>query len=43
MIGKKEIDPNLFEFHCAFQTEDDCLKYLSDVKWKDGFVCKKMF
>ena len=41
MVGKNEIDLSLFEFQKAFSTENDCLKYLSSEKWKDGFVCKK--
>jgi hypothetical protein len=33
--------PCLFEFQKAFSTENDCLKYLSSEKWKDGFIFKK--
>lgn len=29
------------EFYSRFGTEDSCKKYLSDVKWKDGFTCVK--
>lgn len=41
MIGNKESDLSLFEFQAQFSTEQDCLKYLSDLKWKNGFECKK--
>ena len=32
---------SLFEFQERFKTSEDCLIYLSNLKWKDGFVCKK--
>ena len=32
---------NLLEFAEAFKTDDDCKKYLSDIKWKDGYNCTK--
>ncbi|HPE33734.1 MAG TPA: transposase [Bacteroidales bacterium] len=32
---------NLFEFDAVFSTDEQCLKYLADEKWKDGFVCRK--
>ena len=32
---------SLFEFQDRFKTSEDCLIYLSNLKWKDGFVCKK--
>ena len=32
---------SLFEFLDRFKTSEDCLIYLSNLKWKDGFVCKK--
>jgi hypothetical protein len=41
MIGDKESDLNLFELQTAFSTEKDCLYYLSSLKWKSGFECKK--
>ena len=31
----------LIEFSRRFQTELDCKKYLSELKWKDGFTCRK--
>ncbi|NCC72101.1 MAG: IS1595 family transposase [Sphingobacteriia bacterium] len=30
-----------FEFDAVFSTDEQCLKYLADEKWKDGFVCRK--
>jgi transposase-like protein len=41
MIGNKEIDLNLFDFQAQFSTEQDCLEYLSILKWEAGFECKK--
>jgi hypothetical protein len=32
---------NSIEFYKKFQTDEDCLKYLSEIKWQQGFVCKK--
>ncbi len=32
---------SLFDFQEKFQTADDCLSYLSDLKWSDGYICKK--
>jgi hypothetical protein len=32
---------SLFEFQRMFSSSEDCLKYLSDIKWQSGFVCKK--
>lgn len=32
---------SLFEFQEQFKSIDDCLLYLSDIKWKKGFVCRK--
>lgn len=32
---------NSIMFHQRFKTEDDCLEYLSGVKWGDGFNCKR--
>ena len=32
---------NILEFTQRFRTKDDCLNYLSDIKWKDGFRCVK--
>lgn len=32
---------SIFEFKERFKTKEDCLSYLSDIKWRDGFKCKK--
>ncbi|MCD4665793.1 MAG: transposase [Bacteroidales bacterium] len=32
---------NTIEFDDLFSSEEKCLKFLSDEKWKSGFVCKK--
>ena len=32
---------SLFEFQNQFKSSEDCLVYLSDIKWKSGFVCRK--
>ncbi len=32
---------NLLEFAEAFKTDDDCKKYLADIKWKNGYSCTK--
>ena len=32
---------NLIEFAERFKTDDDCKKYLSGIKWEDGFTCRK--
>jgi hypothetical protein len=29
------------EFSTVFPDEKSCLKYLADLKWKDGYKCKK--
>jgi hypothetical protein len=29
------------EFYKRFQSDDDCHKYLSDIKWEYGYVCRK--
>ncbi|MFT7427423.1 MAG: hypothetical protein ACI9O5_003386, partial [Algoriphagus sp.] len=31
----------VIEFSKSFQTELDCKKYLAEIKWKDGFTCRK--
>lgn len=35
----KKLD--LSQFNTQFSTDEKCLQYLADLKWKDGFVCKK--
>lgn len=32
---------NLLEFSDRFKTDEDCKKYLADIKWKVGFECVK--
>ena len=32
---------SLFEFQERFGTKEDCLKYLSELKWGSGYRCKK--
>ncbi|MFT6850789.1 MAG: hypothetical protein ACJATA_001604 [Sphingobacteriales bacterium] len=32
---------NLLEFVERFKTDSDCLKYLSQIKWPDGYKCVK--
>ncbi|MCK4287884.1 MAG: transposase [Bacteroidales bacterium] len=29
------------QFDLKFSDENKCLQYLADLKWKDGFVCRK--
>lgn len=31
---------NLIEFSDRFRTDDDCKKYLSEMKWSSGYICK---
>jgi transposase-like protein len=31
----------VIEFSKSFQTELDCKKYLAEIKWKDGYTCRK--
>ncbi len=42
MIGNKENDLTLFDFQNSFSTVNDCLEYLANDKWKDGYVCKNV-
>ena len=30
-----------FEFQQKFTDRNECLQYLAELKWKDGYVCKK--
>src|SRR5947209_20616032 len=32
---------NSIKFNECFKTEADCLKYLSDIKWEEGYKCKR--
>ena len=38
---KKYTGVNSLEFYKYFQTDTDCLRYLSDIKWEVGYLCKK--
>ncbi len=32
---------NIKEFNSRFSTDEQCLKFLDNEKWKDGFICRK--
>lgn len=32
---------NSIKFNQFFKTENDCIKYISEIKWEQGYVCKK--
>ena len=32
---------NSIKFHQKFKTDEDCLKYLAEIKWEGGYKCKK--
>ncbi|WP_339678634.1 IS1595 family transposase [Cyclobacterium marinum] len=32
---------SIFEFQRMYPTDRECYKYLAELKWKDGYVCKK--
>jgi hypothetical protein len=32
---------NSIKFNQYFKTEDDCIKYIADVKWEEGYTCKR--
>lgn len=32
---------NLIEFSGRFDTDEKCIEYLSEIKWEDGYVCRK--
>lgn len=35
------IGVNSIKFYKRFQSDTDCYKYLADIKWQDGYTCKK--
>ena len=35
----KMAEMSFFEWHSRFQTEYDCLTYLQELKWPNGFIC----
>ncbi|MEI6455097.1 MAG: transposase [bacterium] len=38
-ISIRQMDPKQFE--SSFATDDECLRFLSEQKWADGFVCRR--
>lgn len=32
---------NSIKFNQYFKTDEDCLKYLADLKWDEGYICKR--
>jgi len=32
---------NSIEFHRRFQSDQDCFEYLAELKWENGYICKK--
>ncbi len=40
-VSKIEYEDLVLNLRKHFKDEDACLKFLADLKWKDGFVCKK--
>jgi transposase-like protein len=32
---------NIFKFADKFKTDQDCLSYLADIKWANGYICAK--
>lgn len=32
---------NSIKFYSRFQSDADCYKYLADIKWQEGYVCKR--
>jgi len=32
---------NLLQFAEQFKTDEDCIIYLSEIKWENGYVCRK--
>ena len=32
---------NSIRFNKQYQTDDDCYKYLSEIKWQSGYICNK--
>lgn len=39
--SKNFIGVNSIKFNQRFKNNDDCLEYLSELKWIDGFICKR--
>jgi len=32
---------NSIKFNWRFKDDNDCLEYLAELKWLDGFICKR--
>jgi hypothetical protein len=32
---------NSINFHRKFKTDADCLHYISEIKWEEGYACKR--
>lgn len=32
---------NSIKFHQFFKTDDDCVKYIAEIKWEQGYKCKR--
>lgn len=41
MTRDKFIGVNSIKFYNRFRADEDCYKYIADIKWQDGYVCKK--
>ena len=40
-VSKIEYEDLVLNLRKRFKDEDACFKFLADLKWNDGFVCKK--
>jgi hypothetical protein len=38
-IFKKELSPD--QLKLLFSNDEECYKFLAEVKWEDGFICRK--
>jgi hypothetical protein len=38
-IFKKELSPD--QLKLLFSSDEECYKFLAEVKWEDGFICRK--
>lgn len=41
MVGNKAKDLSLFDFQSKFVDDSSCLSYLAELKWQEGYRCKK--
>ncbi|MDA3816654.1 MAG: IS1595 family transposase, partial [Prolixibacteraceae bacterium] len=37
----KFIGVNSIKFNRAFSNDEDCYHYLAEIKWEDGYKCRK--